>query len=122
MSRENFIKPALYMVSSGLHLQMQNEMHGRMNWKIVSFSGIHVLRILKYDRQTLAMRRLQCESVDADPIVWTNQRFIRWARSIDLGEYADNLKGMQELKLKLKKLNFFNLKFQIVAYTVVLSF
>lgn len=31
--------------------------------------------------------------MDADPLVWTNQRFIRWARSIDLGEYADNLKG-----------------------------
>lgn len=56
--------------------------------------GIHVLRIVKYDRQTLAMRRLQSENVDTDPIVWTNQRFIRWARSIDLGEYADNLKGM----------------------------
>ncbi|XP_055920511.1 kazrin isoform X2 [Eupeodes corollae] len=54
--------------------------------------GIHVLRIVKYDRQTLAMRRVQSESVDTDPIVWTNQRFIRWARSIDLGEYADNLK------------------------------
>lgn len=58
-----------------------------------SVSGIHVLRIIKYDRQTLAMRRLQSENVDADPIVWTNHRFIRWARSIDLGEYADNLKG-----------------------------
>ncbi|XP_055608212.1 kazrin isoform X3 [Uranotaenia lowii] len=54
--------------------------------------GIHVLRIMKYDRQALAMRRLQSENVDTDPIVWTNQRFIRWARSIDLGEYADNLK------------------------------
>ncbi|KAL9914583.1 liprin protein kazrin isoform 2-T2 [Glossina fuscipes fuscipes] len=54
--------------------------------------GIHVLRIVKYDRQTLAMRRVQSESVDTDPIVWTNQRFIRWARSIDLSEYADNLK------------------------------
>ncbi|XP_062553559.1 kazrin isoform X2 [Armigeres subalbatus] len=54
--------------------------------------GIHVLRIMKYDRQSLAMRRLQSENVDTDPIVWTNQRFIRWARSIDLGEYADNLK------------------------------
>ncbi|XP_036331444.1 kazrin isoform X3 [Rhagoletis pomonella] len=54
--------------------------------------GIHVLRIVKYDRQTLAMRRVQSENVDTDPIVWTNQRFIRWARSIDLGEYADNLK------------------------------
>ncbi|XP_037944720.1 kazrin isoform X2 [Teleopsis dalmanni] len=54
--------------------------------------GIHVLRIVKYDRQTLAMRRVQSETVDTDPIVWTNQRFIRWARSIDLSEYADNLK------------------------------
>ncbi|XP_035910234.1 kazrin-like isoform X9 [Anopheles stephensi] len=54
--------------------------------------GIHVLRIMKYDRQAIAMRRLQSENVDTDPIVWTNQRFIRWARSIDLGEYADNLK------------------------------
>lgn len=62
---------------------------------IYMYIGIHVLRILKYDRQALAMRRLQCENVDADPIVWTNQRFIRWARSIDLGEYADNLKGTQ---------------------------
>lgn len=49
---------------------------------------------MKYDRQSLAMRRLQSENVDTDPIVWTNQRFIRWARSIDLGEYADNLKGI----------------------------
>lgn len=48
---------------------------------------------MKYDRQSLAMRRLQCENSDSDPIVWTNQKFIRWARSIDLGEYADNLKG-----------------------------
>lgn len=74
--------------------------------------GIHVLRILKYDRQTLAMRRLQCETVDADPIVWTNQRFIRWARSIDLGEYADNLKGIDHInpemwKQDLEKLQIF---------------
>lgn len=76
--------------------------------------GIHLLRIMKYDRQVsvykgcfiemcdlinffhyqaLAVRRHQCENVDADPLVWTNQRFIRWARNIDLGEYADNLKG-----------------------------
>lgn len=56
-----------------------------------------MLRIMKYDRQSLAMRRLQSENVDTDPIVWTNQRFIRWARSIDLGEYADNLKGTYAL-------------------------
>lgn len=45
--------------------------------------------------QALAVRRHQCETMDADPLVWTNHRFIRWARSIDLGEYADNLKGNQ---------------------------
>lgn len=39
------------------------------------------------------MRRHQSENVDSDPIVWTNQRFVKWVRSIDLGEYADNLKG-----------------------------
>ena len=55
--------------------------------------GIHLLRLLKYDRQALAMRRMQCENTDSDPIVWTNQRFIRWVRAIDLGEYADNLRS-----------------------------
>ncbi|XP_078034353.1 uncharacterized protein LOC144468621 isoform X3 [Augochlora pura] len=54
--------------------------------------GIHLLRMLNYDRQALAVRRHQCEQVDTDPLVWTNQRFIRWARSIDLTEYAENLK------------------------------
>ncbi|XP_054287753.1 kazrin [Macrosteles quadrilineatus] len=54
--------------------------------------GIHLLRMMKYDRQALAVRRHQCENIDGDPLVWTNQRFIRWARNIDLGEYADNLK------------------------------
>ncbi|XP_041979028.1 kazrin isoform X5 [Aricia agestis] len=54
--------------------------------------GIHLLRIMKYDRQALSVRRHQCENVDADPLVWTNQRFIRWAHSIDLAEFADNLK------------------------------
>lgn len=60
----------------------------------IFFPGIHVLRIVKYDRQTLALRRHQSENIDSDPIVWTNQRFVRWAKSINLGEYADNLKGI----------------------------
>lgn len=55
--------------------------------------GIHLLRLMKYDRQALAVRRLQCENNYSDPIVWTNQRFIRWVRSIDLGEYAENLRS-----------------------------
>lgn len=55
--------------------------------------GIHVLRLVKYDRTELAMRRHQSENIDSDPIVWTNNRFVKWVRTIDLGEYADNLKG-----------------------------
>ncbi|KAH0948422.1 hypothetical protein HN011_003396, partial [Eciton burchellii] len=54
--------------------------------------GIHLLRMLNYDRQALAVRRHQCDQVDTDPLVWTNQRFIRWAKNIDLTEYAENLK------------------------------
>ncbi|KAL7051014.1 hypothetical protein ACKWTF_004298 [Chironomus riparius] len=55
--------------------------------------GIHLLRLMKYDRQSLAMRRLQSESENIDPMLWTNQRFIRWVRSIDLGEFAENLRS-----------------------------
>lgn len=40
------------------------------------------------------MRRMQSENINTDPIVWTNHRLIRWIRSIDLSEYADNLKGI----------------------------
>ncbi|CAL8147946.1 unnamed protein product [Orchesella dallaii] len=52
--------------------------------------GVHLLRMVGYDRQALAERRRHCES---DPLVWTNQHFVQWARSIDLTEYAENLKG-----------------------------
>lgn len=30
--------------------------------------GIHLLRLMKYDRQALAMRRLQSESENVDPV------------------------------------------------------
>lgn len=55
-----------------------------------------------WKKQALAVRRHNSEQIDADPLVWTNQRFIKWARSIDLAEYAENLKG------KLIKLGWFN--------------
>ncbi|XP_042867704.1 uncharacterized protein LOC122250377 [Penaeus japonicus] len=54
--------------------------------------GVHLLRIVRFDRQVLAERRRQSEHVDCDPVVWTNVRWVRWARSVDLAEYADNLK------------------------------
>lgn len=55
--------------------------------------AITFLRMIKYDRQAINERRRLCDSVDCDPLVWTNQRFITWARAIDLAEYADNLRG-----------------------------
>ena len=61
------------------------------NFKIVQNYFINSNRFTS--KKALAVRRHNCENVDADPLVWTNQRFIRWARNIDLGEYADNLKG-----------------------------
>ena len=64
--------------------------------------GIHLLRIMKYDRQALAMRRLQCESENIDPLVWSNQRFMRWVRSIDLGEFAENLRSKKKKVLVLQ--------------------
>ncbi|GAB6019271.1 hypothetical protein CHUAL_000871 [Chamberlinius hualienensis] len=54
--------------------------------------GIQLLRMVGYDRHILTDRRSMCEQVDGDPLVWTNHRFIHWARGIDLAEYADNLR------------------------------
>ena len=48
---------------------------------------------MRHHRQVLAERRRASQSVDRDPVVWTNQRWVQWARTIDLAEYADNLKG-----------------------------
>ncbi|KAF2361126.1 Sterile alpha motif domain [Trinorchestia longiramus] len=53
--------------------------------------GIHLLRIVRFDRRVLQERRRAVELRDDDPVVWTNHRWVRWARAIDLGEYADNL-------------------------------
>ncbi|XP_076320607.1 kazrin-like isoform X5 [Tachypleus tridentatus] len=54
--------------------------------------AIHLLRIVKFDKQVLEQRRSRSEHMDLDPLVWTNQRFIKWVQSIDLVEYAENLK------------------------------
>ncbi|XP_071494307.1 kazrin-like [Diadema antillarum] len=53
--------------------------------------GIELLRMLKFNKAMLAERRAQSQDVDIDPLVWTTQRVMKWARSIDLNEYAENL-------------------------------
>ncbi|EEC09953.1 conserved hypothetical protein, partial [Ixodes scapularis] len=54
--------------------------------------GVQLLRTLRFDLRALAHRRALCRHLDVDPVVWTNQRFVQWARSVDLGEYAENLR------------------------------
>ncbi|XP_059807852.1 kazrin-like isoform X2 [Hypanus sabinus] len=53
--------------------------------------GIELFRQWDFDREILHERRAWCENHNVDPLVWTNQRVIKWVREIDLKEYADNL-------------------------------
>ncbi|XP_041377484.1 kazrin-like isoform X2 [Gigantopelta aegis] len=54
--------------------------------------AIELLRRLNFDKEVLSERRSHCEESDSDPLVWTNQRIIKWVQSIELGEYSQNLK------------------------------
>ena len=54
--------------------------------------AIELLRRLNYDKEVLIERRSKSEDNESDPLVWTNERVIKWVQSIDLEEYADNLK------------------------------
>lgn len=53
--------------------------------------AVELLRRMDFDREKLQVRRAECEDSDSDLIVWTSQRVVKWVRSIDLGEFADNL-------------------------------
>eukprot|EP00057_Strongylocentrotus_purpuratus_P023674 XP_011678148.1 PREDICTED: kazrin isoform X1 [Strongylocentrotus purpuratus] len=53
--------------------------------------AIELMRMLKFHKVMLAERRTQSEDIDMDPLVWTTRRVMKWARSIDLNEYAENL-------------------------------
>ncbi|XP_070206857.1 kazrin-like isoform X2 [Littorina saxatilis] len=53
--------------------------------------AVELLRRMEFDREKLAERRSQCADSDSDLIVWTSPRLVEWIRSIDLGEFAENL-------------------------------
>uniref|UniRef100_UPI00358E5FC0 kazrin-like isoform X3 n=1 Tax=Myxine glutinosa TaxID=7769 RepID=UPI00358E5FC0 len=53
--------------------------------------GIELLRSVCFNRELLSKRRQLCETLDLDTFVWTNHRVIRWMKSIDLQQFADNL-------------------------------
>ncbi|XP_071146106.1 kazrin-like isoform X2 [Mytilus edulis] len=54
--------------------------------------AVELLRRLNFDKEVLIERRSKSEEGDTDPLVWTNERVIKWVQSIDLEEYAENLK------------------------------
>uniref|UniRef100_A0A674KDP3 Kazrin, periplakin interacting protein n=1 Tax=Terrapene triunguis TaxID=2587831 RepID=A0A674KDP3_9SAUR len=53
--------------------------------------GIELLFQVNFSKEVLQERRARCETQNVDPLVWTNQRMLKWVRDIDLKEYADNL-------------------------------
>lgn len=56
--------------------------------------AIHVLRLNKFDPQCLRRRGTGDDLLDKSEVVlWTNHRVMEWLRSIDLSEYAPNLRG-----------------------------
>lgn len=56
--------------------------------------GIHVLRINNFDTHCLRRRPSGDEHLDKSEVsLWTNHRVMEWLRSIDLSEYAPNLRG-----------------------------
>jgi hypothetical protein len=56
--------------------------------------AIHVLRLNKFDAQCLRRRGTGDDLLDkAEVVQWTNHRVMEWLRSIDLSEYAPNLRG-----------------------------
>ncbi|XP_041130351.1 kazrin-like isoform X3 [Polyodon spathula] len=55
--------------------------------------AIELLHLLSFDKEVLQERRSHCENQNTDPIVWTNQRVMKWIRDIDLKEYVDSLQN-----------------------------
>lgn len=53
--------------------------------------GIKCLKLLNFDRDQLEDRRRGCDEGLNDVLVWSNDRVIRWAETIGLKDYANNL-------------------------------
>jgi hypothetical protein len=51
-------------------------------------TGVQLLRRFDYDIKTLEARRAACERFNADMLVWTHGRLLRWLQCIDMGEQA----------------------------------
>ncbi|KAI4871948.1 hypothetical protein NFI96_017893, partial [Prochilodus magdalenae] len=60
-------------------------------------SAIHVLHINKFSPNCLKRRpgeeQVQAQTSPSEVIQWSNHRVMEWLRSVDLAEYAPNLRG-----------------------------
>lgn len=74
-----------------LRLKVTNQFHHlSMKW------GIQVLRLNRFDPGCLKRRSLPDECHQYSPLdvsLWTNHRVMEWLRTVDLSEYAPNLRG-----------------------------
>lgn len=79
-----------HMSNEDFHtLNINNELH-YLSLK----RAIHVLRLNNFDPQCLRRRPSGDDQLDqSEVMLWTNHRVMEWLRSIDLSEYAPNLRG-----------------------------
>ncbi|XP_029973946.1 kazrin-A isoform X2 [Salarias fasciatus] len=68
------------------HLNITKKFH-----QVSLLLGIELLHSLNFDKEALQARRIQCEHQNADPMVWTSHRVMKWIRDIDLKEFAEGL-------------------------------
>eukprot|EP00112_Aurelia_sp_Birch-Aquarium-sp1_P008101 Seg1889.3 transcript_id=Seg1889.3/GoldUCD/mRNA.D3Y31 product=Kazrin protein_id=Seg1889.3/GoldUCD/D3Y31 len=54
--------------------------------------ALQLLSKMNCDKEALNLRRANCADANIDVLVWTNERLINWAHSIDLKEHAENLR------------------------------
>lgn len=53
--------------------------------------GINCLKRINYDRHLLEGLQREAENKNINVMVWSNQRLIRWANSVDLQQFSNNL-------------------------------
>lgn len=80
-----------------MHINNEDFQHLNINSELHFLSvkrAIHVLRLNNFDPQCLRRRPSGDDSLDkSEVMLWTNHRVMEWLRSIDLSEYAPNLRG-----------------------------
>ncbi|GFN75877.1 kazrin [Plakobranchus ocellatus] len=70
------------------------EKHFAVHRKFHQSSILHAVELMRridFNKEKLYHRRNTIEDKDTDLIVWTNERLMKWLRTIDLGEYSELL-------------------------------